>query len=106
MEMNERQSETRTGSNIRDDRKLPPRVWAIPDNPDPSPIEAYMKVISVRPADFSKPLDGQMCFKRQQVGHNKLGSWNMLEEHGYGSNFVSDKGSINHSGRKHLNNKC
>ena len=46
LEYNERQTKTRTRENPRDIRKVKPKMWATPENPEICPVEIYKRMIS------------------------------------------------------------
>ena len=87
---NDRQTKTRTGSNLRDIRAVKPKLWANQDNPERCPVRIFKRYSEKRPSGFSAKTDpfylasstkllhvpspDEQWFKRQPVGINKLGS--------------------------------
>ena len=94
--MKERNTKTRTGTDVKNKREIPQRAWANVNNQSRCPVEAYKLYKSKRPANFCKaddpfyiqentnPNKSVRWFKCQIVGHNKLGSFMkiMTEESG------------------------
>jgi len=56
LQLNERQTKTRSGANIADVRGVIPKMFATNDN-DRCPIRIYKSYASQRPADFCNPDD-------------------------------------------------
>ncbi|XP_060567334.1 zinc finger MYM-type protein 2-like [Ruditapes philippinarum] len=52
LELRERQTKTRTGSNINDVREVTPKIYATPDDLERCPVEMYKLYASKRPNDF------------------------------------------------------
>lgn len=55
LEVNERQTKTRTGQNLADIRKVPPRMYATGD--DRCPVAVYKAYGQRRPSNFSNDSD-------------------------------------------------
>ncbi|XP_052216542.1 uncharacterized protein KIAA1958 homolog isoform X2 [Dreissena polymorpha] len=78
----ERQTKTRTGENPRDIRKVKPRAYAVPEQPDRDPVHLYKLYADKRPVDmmtedspfFLTPGNKtQQCwFRKSAMGINKL----------------------------------
>ena len=115
LEFSERQSKTRTGEDIRNIRKMCPRAWANPENPDRCPVAAYKLYAEKRPVDFCNPDDpyyiatvtndkypakSARWFLRQPVGVNKLSS--LMRNMAKGAGLSDSKRLTNHSARKYL----
>ena len=111
LEFNERQTKTRTGDNLRDVRKVNPKMFAVQGS-DKCPVAVNKFYASKRPNDmngdeapfylatntgFSK--NEKPWFKRAPVGQNKLNGImkTMAEKASLGSNLT------NHSGQKTMN---
>lgn len=113
LELNERQTKTRTGENICDVREVSPKIYECPGERDP--IKLYEKYVSKRPSGMSNPEDpfyiatrtipltNNECdpwFIRQRVGTKKLGAiMKTMKEKG---NLDQNKRLTNHSARKYL----
>ena len=54
LEFNERQTKTRTGSDLSDVRKVRPKLWAMPGDPERCPVESYKTYAMKRPISFSQ----------------------------------------------------
>ncbi|WAR31414.1 hypothetical protein MAR_033956, partial [Mya arenaria] len=50
--LNERQTKTRTGSNITDVRDVTPKIFSIPEDIERCPVHAYKLYAVQRPIDF------------------------------------------------------
>jgi len=109
LELNERQTKTRTGENIADIRKVSPKMFATsgPRNP----VLIYKLYSDMRPSDFSSDQHpfylakrttdtAFQWFLRQPVGVNKLGQ--MLKAMAKDAGFPEHKRITNHSVRKFL----
>lgn len=85
--MNERNTKTRTGTDVKNKREIPQRAWANLTDQTRCPVEAYKLYKSKRPVNFSKPEDpfyiqentnpnkSTRWYKSQIVGVNKLGKF-------------------------------
>jgi hypothetical protein len=96
LQMNERNTKTRTGTDVKNKREIPQRTWDNVNNQSRCPVEAYKLYKSKRPPNFCKaddpfyiqentnPNKSVRWFKCQIVGVNKLGSFMkiMAEESG------------------------
>ena len=115
LEYNERQTKTRTGENPRDIRKVKPKMWATPENPDKCPVEIYKLYQAKRPDAYNAPDDpfyvspvtkeknpgsNDKWFKCQAVGINKIGS--LMKNMAVHIPSSTGKRLTNHSARKHL----
>lgn len=114
LELNERQTKTRTGENLCDARRVTPKMFACPGPRDP--VEIYKFYSEKRPADMSGiddpfylaprtvPIleDDIDCvwFKKQKVGMRKLGQ--ILKCMAENAGLNGSKNLTNHSARKHL----
>ncbi|XP_076081788.1 uncharacterized protein LOC143052605 [Mytilus galloprovincialis] len=86
LQMNERNTKTRTGANLKNTREIPQRAWATTDQTK-CPVAAYKLYKSKRPTKYSKPEDpfyiqennnpdkSALWFKAQRIGINKLGKF-------------------------------
>ena len=115
LEYNERQTKTRTGENPRDVRKVKPKMWATPENPNKCPVEIYKLHQAKRPDAYNSPDDpfyvspvtkeknpgsNDKWFKCQAVGINKIGS--LMKNMAVHIPSSTGKRLTNHSARKHL----
>ncbi|XP_052080614.1 transcriptional regulator QRICH1-like [Mytilus californianus] len=87
LQMNERNTKTRTGKSLRDQRDIPQMAWANPENELKCPVHAYKLYRSKRPLKFSNPTDpfyiqentnrekSGLWYKSQPIGINKLGKF-------------------------------
>ncbi|VDI15060.1 Hypothetical predicted protein [Mytilus galloprovincialis] len=87
IQMNERNTKTRTGTDVKNKREIPQRAWANLNDQTRCPVEAYKLYKSKRPVNFSKPEDpfyiqentnpnkSTRWYKSQIVGVNKLGKF-------------------------------
>jgi len=111
LELNERQTKTRTGENIADVRRVPPKMFATGCRR--CPVKLYKEYADRRPEGFSRPEDpfylaphtkfdilGGQWFVRQRVGLSKLGK--MLKAMAESANLPGGRRLTNHSARKHL----
>ena len=55
LELQERQTKTRTGTNISDIREITPKMYASPEDQERCPVEMYKLYASKRPVDFCQP---------------------------------------------------
>ncbi|CAC5425298.1 unnamed protein product [Mytilus coruscus] len=87
LQMNERNTKTRTGKSLRDQRDIPQMAWANPENELKCPVHAYKLFRSKHPLKFSNPTDpfyiqkntntekSGLWYKSQPIGINKLGKF-------------------------------
>ena len=87
IQMNERNTKTRTGTDVKNKREIPQRAWINLNDQTRCPVEAYKLYKSKRPVNFSKPEDpfyiqantnlneSTRWYKSQIVGVNKLGKF-------------------------------
>lgn len=113
LELNERQTKTRTGENISDVREVSPKMYECAG--EHNPLQYYEAYMSRRPAGFSNPEDpfylsvrtisledhrSDKWFLRQKVGERKLGTIvKTMKEKGQ---LDQNKRLTNHSARKYL----
>jgi hypothetical protein len=115
IELNERQTKTRTGVNIRDVRTVSPKMWALPEDPVHCPVFLYKLYANKRPAGFSAPSDPfylatntrnknpgdhDTWFISQPIGVNKL--CQLMPRMAKTAGLSSDKHITNHSARKYM----
>lgn len=116
LELNERQTKTRTGENISDVREVSPRMYECAG--ERNPLQYYEAYMSRRPAGFSNPEDpfylsvrtisledyrSEKWFLMQKVGERKLGTIvKTMKENGQ---LDQNKRLTNHSSRKYLAKK-
>lgn len=113
LELNERESKTRSGENLTDVREVAPKMFAV--NCDRNPVKFYKTFASKRPADFCNendpfyistrtiPLDDSRSdkwFIKQKVGQKKLSS--IMKSMASKADLNSGKKLTNHSTRKTL----
>lgn len=113
IELNERQTKTRTGDNIRDVRKVTPKIFSVDGNRDP--VKLYKLYSEKRPAAYNGddtpfylaprtiPLlnqDTDIWFMKQRIGTRKLGA--LLKTMATKAGLEVNKKLTNHSARKHL----
>ena len=94
LEMNERNTTTRTGKNYRDKREIPQRAFQNEQNPNRCPVKAYLVYKSQRPSKLCNPEDpfyiqesnnkSGLWYKCQIVGMNKLGQFMKKMAHAAG----------------------
>ena len=116
LELNERQTKTRTGESTGDVRKVSPKMFATDDERNPV---AFYKIyaqkrpssmmdpdspfyIAPRTVPLGNPITDQW-FIKQKVGEKKLG--NLLKSMAKKGGLNPDKRLTNHSARKHLVHK-
>ncbi|CAC5419028.1 unnamed protein product [Mytilus coruscus] len=87
LQMNERNTKTRTDKSLRDQRDIPQMPWANPENELKCPVHAYKLYRSKRQLKFSNPTDpfyiqentnrekSGLWYKSQPIGINKLGKF-------------------------------
>ena len=90
LEFMERQTKTRTVENVRDVRKVTPKMWANAKNISRCPVDVYKKYSLLWRSDFCKPEDplylafhttqgsmklANLCFKQQRIGVNKISTF-------------------------------
>ena len=115
LELNERQTKTRTGVNITDVRTVTPKMWALPNDPVHCPVFLYKIYGNKRPDDFSSPEhpfylavntrnmspgEDETWFIREPIGVNKLGK--LMPRMAKQAGLSSDKHITNHSARKYM----
>ena len=114
LELNERQTKTRTGANLNDVRAVTPKVFATPEDPERCPIETYKFYCEKRPVDFceadhpfyiaprtnNQNKNDDCWFNKMTIGERKLG--NLLKMMASDGKLDSNKRLTNHSTRKHL----
>ena len=114
LEYTERQTKTRTGENPRDIRSVKPKLWANEKNPSRCPIETFKVYTKKRPQSYSEkdhpfyiaantvnlPEPGDLWFRRNPIGINKLGS--MMKRLVTRAGLDPNKRLSNHSARKYL----
>ena len=113
LELNERQTKTRTGTNISDVREVSPKIFENPGDRDP--IKFYEMYASKRPSNFSDPEDpfylaprtipledtrSSLWYLRQTVGVKKLGK--LLKTMKEKVQLDPNKRITSHSARKYL----
>ncbi|XP_052795374.1 transcriptional regulator QRICH1-like [Mya arenaria] len=114
--LNERQTKTRTGSNIKDIRDVTPKMFAMPEDIERCPVHAYKQYAVQRPTDFctsddpfyiaprtssqSHVYDHEKWFVKMKLGEKKLGG--LLKKMASDGGLDSNKRITNHSTRKHL----
>ncbi|WAR26652.1 K1958-like protein [Mya arenaria] len=114
--LNERQTNTRTGSNIKDVRDVTPKMFAMPEDIERCPVHAYKQYAVQRPTDFctsddpfyiaprtssqSHVYDHEKWFVKMKLGEKKLGG--LLKKMASDGGLDSNKRITNHSTRKHL----
>jgi hypothetical protein len=116
LQLNERQTKTRTGENLSDVREVTPKIYeAEGESPERDPIKIYEIYSMKRPNNFSNaddpfyiaprtiPLEDSktnIWFLRQKVGERKLGDlMKKMKENG---KLDINKRLTNHSARKYL----
>ena len=115
LEYNERQTKTRTRENPRDIRKVKPKMWSTPENPDKWSVKIYKLYLAKRPDAYNAPDDpfyvspvtkeknpglNDKWFKCQPVGINKIAS--LMKNMAVHIPSSTGKRLTNHSARKHL----
>ena len=115
LEYNERQNKTRTGENPRDIRKVKPKMWATPENPNKYPVEIYKLYLAKRPDAYDAPDDqfyvspvtkeknpglNDKGFKCRPVGINKKAS--LMKNMAVHIPRSTEKRLTTHSARKHV----
>ena len=113
IELNERQTKTRTGANITDVREVTPKFYE--SGGDNDPFKMYKIYAEKRPHDFSGPEDpfylaprtiplddsrSARWFLRQKVGQKKLSS--IVKTMKEKASLDPNKPITNHSARKYL----
>ena len=111
LELNERQTKTRTGENISDVREVSPKMYVCPG--DRNPVALYELYASKRPTGMRDPCDpfyiatrtipltgteGEQWFVRQRVGEKKLAS--IMKTMKQKAGLDTNKLLANHSARK------
>ncbi|VDI05443.1 Hypothetical predicted protein [Mytilus galloprovincialis] len=71
--MNERNTKTRTGTDVKNKREIPQRAWANLNDQTRCPVEAYKLYKSKRPVNFSKPEDP--FYIQENTNPNKSTRW-------------------------------
>ena len=111
LELNEKQTKTRTGENVSDTRKVKPKIFSNKTARDP--IAVYKKYAEMRPTNYNfaeAPFylaprtipvsnDSDQWFLRQRIGMNKLSS---LMKSMCDKAKITNRKLTNHSARKHL----
>lgn len=120
LELNERQTKTRTGENLSDVRRVTPKMFATNENDPRNPVALYKIYAQKRPANFcdvndpfylapntimkqeseSDHKESVQWFIRQKIGMNKLSK--MLRMMATEAGLPVEKRLTNHSTRKHL----
>ena len=114
---NERQTKTRSGEDLSDIRKVTPKLWANPTDPERCPIALYKHYCDKRPVNFSQPEhpfylaprttaitnNNDQWFTKNPVGEKKLGS--MLKQMAQDGDLDPNKRLTNHATRKRLVSK-
>ena len=113
IELNERQTKTRTGANIADVREVTPKIFE--SGGDNDPIKMFKIYAEKRPLDFSGPEDpfylaprtiplhdsrSTRWFLKQKVGEKKLSS--IVKTMKEKTSLDPNKRLTNHSARKYL----
>ena len=57
LELNERQTKTRTGDNVKDIRDINPKMYENKNNKERDPLAIYKQYAELRPADFCQHED-------------------------------------------------
>lgn len=111
IELNERQTKTRTGANIADVREVTPKIFE--SGGDNDPIKMFKIYAEKRPLDFSGPEDpfylaprtiplddsrSARWFLKQKVGQKKLSIVKTMMK----ASLDPNKHLTNHSARKYL----
>ena len=114
LDLQERQTKTRTGTNISDVREITPKMYATPEDKERCPIELYKLYASKRPLDFCQPdhpfyiacrtssqkIDNENWFMKMTLGEKKIGG--LLKAMAADGGLDENKRLTNHSTRKHL----
>ena len=116
LELQERQTKTRTGANLNDIREVTPKMYATPEDPDRCPIELYKMYSRKRPTDYCEPehpffinpktssqnvdASSECWFQRMTMGERKIGG--LLKVMAADGGLDRNKRLTNHSSRKHL----
>ena len=114
LELQERQTKTRTGVDINDVREVTPKMFATPDDPDRCPVAMYKIYQMMRPHDFCAPDHpfyiaprttsqkhiSNTWFMKMTLGEKKIGG--MLKAMAVDGGLDKNKRLTNHSTRKHL----
>ncbi|XP_053393690.1 uncharacterized protein LOC128555440 [Mercenaria mercenaria] len=114
LRLQERQTKTRTGSNVHDVRQITPKIFATADDPERCPVGMYKLYKSKRPQTFCEPdhpfyiaprtssqtIDNNTWFMKIKLGEKKLGS--LLKIMAADGGLDESKRLTNHSTRKHL----
>jgi hypothetical protein len=114
LELNERQTKTRTGENVKDIRVIKPKMYENKDNFEKDAICVYKRYAELRPADFCQPEDpfyiapntmpitptNQKWFRKQVIGINKLSC--IMKKMKSKANLTEEKKLTNSSSRKYL----
>ncbi|WAQ93824.1 hypothetical protein MAR_006295 [Mya arenaria] len=109
--LNERQTKTRTGSNIKDVRDVTPKMFAMPEDIERCPVHAYKQptdfctsddpfYIAPRTSSQSHVYDHEKWFVKMKLGEKKPGG--LLKKMASDGGLDSNKRIKNHSTRKHL----
>ncbi|CAG2186385.1 unnamed protein product [Mytilus edulis] len=113
LELNERQTKTRTGANVADVREVSPKIYGT--NGDHDPIKYYEIYKSKRPQNFCDAEDpfylaprtisladtrSEIWFLRQKIGERKMGA--IVKSMKIEGGLDENKRLTNHSARKYL----
>jgi hypothetical protein len=114
LELNERQTKTITGDNVKDIRDINPKMYENKNNKERGALAIYKRYAELRPADFCQREDpfyiapntmpisatNPKWFRKQVVGINKLGS--IMKKMKEKANITERKKLTNTSSRKYL----
>ena len=114
MELNERQTKTRTGEHISDIRIVRPKMFATSFNPARDPVRLYQVYASKRPASYSDPQDpfyiaprtvpvsslDDQWFLKSPVGEKNISG--IMKNMAIQGELDISKRLTNHCARKHL----
>ena len=114
LELQERQTKTRTGADLNNIREVAPKIFATPEDPERCPVQTYKLYSAKRPDDFCEPnhpfyiaprtssqtLSASKWFMKAMVGEKKIGG--LLKAMAVDGGLDANKRLTNHSCRKHL----